>query len=81
MRAHREHGLDEAGYGYWGFSPASDPTESLNGYREYGVDAIGLNPDGYFSDVEQTNYDAGYCGCPLPEDQPTNPNPTTATGW
>ncbi len=41
------------------------PDES-SGYREYGVDAIGLNPDGYFSDVERTNYDRGYRGCPLP---------------
>jgi Putative glucoamylase/Protein of unknown function (DUF3131) len=65
VRAHREHGLDEARYGYWGFSPASDPrviNNGVNGYREYGVDAIGLNPDGYFSDVEKTNYDIGYAG-------------------
>lgn len=25
VRAHREHGLIEAGYGSWGFSPCSDP--------------------------------------------------------
>ena len=48
-------------YGYWGFSPASRPG---GGYREYGVDAIGLNPDGYFSDMEKTNYDAGFGGLP-----------------
>lgn len=48
VRAQREHGLDEAGYGYWGFSPSSDPHA---GYREYGVDALGLNPTGYFSDA------------------------------
>ena len=40
VRAHREHGLYDAEYGYWGFSPASDPM-IFNGYREYGVDAIG----------------------------------------
>ena len=34
----------DADYGYWGFSPASDP---LGGYREYGVDAIGHDTDGY----------------------------------
>ena len=56
VRAHREHGLDDAGYGYWGFSPASQPG---GGYREYGVDAIGLNPDGYLSDVESTNMTPG----------------------
>lgn len=60
VRAQREHGLDEAGYGYWGFSPSSDP---FAGYREYGVDALGLNPDGYFSDKEMTNYDPGFGDC------------------
>ncbi len=79
VRAHREHGLYDAEYGYWGFSPASDPT-ILNGYREYGVDAIGLNPEGYYSDVERTNYDRGYRGCPLPEDEPTNPDPDYKRG-
>ena len=39
-----EFGLDEADYGYWGFSPASNPA---GGYREYGVDAIGMEPNGY----------------------------------
>lgn len=53
VRAQREHGLHEAGYGYWGFSPCSNPA---GGYREYGVDALGLNPDGYFSDQEMTNW-------------------------
>lgn len=53
VRAQREHGMDEAGYGYWGFSPSSDPA---GGYREYGVDALGLNPEGYFSDQEKTDY-------------------------
>ena len=41
MRAQIEHGLDEAGYGYWGFSPSSDPA---GGYREFGVDALGHEP-------------------------------------
>ncbi|ACV76929.1 glucoamylase family protein [Nakamurella multipartita] len=73
VRAQREHGLDEAQYGYWGFSPASEPG---GGYREYGVDAIGLNPDGYLSDAEKTNYDAGYDGCRAG----TNPTPTYGDG-
>jgi Putative glucoamylase/Protein of unknown function (DUF3131) len=47
------HGMVDAHYGYWGFSPSNDP---YGGYREYGVDALGLNPDGYFSDEEKTNY-------------------------
>lgn len=53
VRAQREHGMDEAKYGYWGFSPCSNPA---GGYREYGVDALGLNPEGYFSDQEKTDY-------------------------
>ena len=40
VRAQMHHGLREAGYGYWGFSPSNDPD---GGYREYGVDAIGMN--------------------------------------
>ena len=38
VRAQSEHGLQEASYGYWGFSPSNNPD---GGYREYGVDAIG----------------------------------------
>jgi len=56
VRAQREHGLDEAKYGYWGFSPASKPG---GGYSEWGVDAIGMRADGYPSDMERTDYDAG----------------------
>jgi Putative glucoamylase/Protein of unknown function (DUF3131) len=56
VRAQREHGLDEAKYGYWGFSPASKPG---GGYSEWGVDALGMRPDGYPSDMERTDYDAG----------------------
>ncbi len=53
-----EFGLDEAGYGYWGFSPSSDPA---GGYREYGVDAIGMEPNGYTADVGRlTLTDAGW---------------------
>jgi hypothetical protein len=73
VRAQREHGLIDAGYGYWGFSPSSDP---FGNYREYGVDALGLNPEGYFSDKEKTNYDVGFGEC-----RPaTNPNPTYGDG-
>jgi hypothetical protein len=53
-----EYGLEEAGYGYWGFSPSSDPA---GGYREYGVDAIGMEPNGYTSDVAKlTLVDPGW---------------------
>ncbi len=73
IRAQREHGLLEAGYGYWGFSPSSDP---FGGYREYGVDRLGMNPTGYYSDEQNTNVDIGYDGV-----RPaTNPTPTFGDG-
>lgn len=69
-----EFGLEEAGYGYWGFSPSSDPA---GGYREYGVDAIGMEPNGYTTDVQRlTLTDAGW-------DDPAcfrPPNPIDAYG-
>jgi hypothetical protein len=46
VRAQIEHGLHEAKYGFWGFSPASNPE---GGYRNYGVDALGADPRGYRS--------------------------------
>lgn len=53
-----EFGLNEARYGYWGFSPASDPA---GGYREYGVDYIGMEPNGYTADAERlTLVDPGW---------------------
>lgn len=63
-----EFGLDEADYGYWGFSPASDPA---GGYREYGVDAIGMEPNGYAADAgRSTLVDAGW---PEPCARPASP--------
>ena len=47
----RIHGMDN--YGYWGFSPASHPA---GGYSEWGVEALGMRPDGYFSDIEHTDH-------------------------
>ncbi|MDT0377951.1 glucoamylase family protein [Streptomyces sp. DSM 42041] len=41
-----EHGLREEDYGYWGFSPANVPA---GGYSEYGVDAVGMQTEGYTS--------------------------------
>jgi hypothetical protein len=61
--------MEEAGYGYWGFSPASNPR---GGYSVYGVDAIGMDPGGYPSDLEGTNFDREFEGCR----EGTNPNPT-----
>jgi hypothetical protein len=66
VEAQIEFGLEEAGYGYWGFSPASNPA---GGYREYGVDALGLNPDGYAADVEGlTLVDTGWDDPDCPRD-------------
>jgi len=73
VRAQIEHGLEEAKYGYWGFSPASNPK---GGYSVYGVEAIGMDPGGYPSDLEATNYDAGFEGCR----EGTNPNPAYGDG-
>jgi hypothetical protein len=68
VKAQIEHGLREAKYGYWGFSPSSDPA---GGYREYGVDPIGMNPDGYSSDEERTTTDYGFDDCrPAQPQQP-----------
>jgi hypothetical protein len=66
-----EHGLEETGYGYWGFSPSNDPA---GGYREYGVDALGMDGPGYTSDQERTDWDQPYEGCP---DRAGEPAPTT----
>jgi hypothetical protein len=53
-----EYGLQDSGYGYWGFSPASDPA---GGYREWGIDALGMDTNGYTTDVERlTSSDAGW---------------------
>ncbi|CAM5557508.1 hypothetical protein GCM10010329_25120 [Streptomyces spiroverticillatus] len=67
VKSQIEHGMDEAKYGYWGFSPSNSPN---GGYRAYGVDGIGMDPDGYTSDQEKTTRDPGFTGCregkPLP---------------
>ncbi|MFE4196547.1 glucoamylase family protein [Paenarthrobacter sp. NPDC056912] len=60
VRAQREFGLEDAKYGYWGFSPASHPN---GGYSEWGVDALGMSSDGYPSDVERTSVDKGFGEC------------------
>jgi Putative glucoamylase/RTX calcium-binding nonapeptide repeat (4 copies)/Protein of unknown function (DUF3131) len=66
------HGLREAGYGYWGFSPSNVPE---GGYTEYGVDGIGTKTDGYPSNNDHTLVDHGWEGCPgrpaLPDPPPS----------
>jgi hypothetical protein len=63
------HGLTEAGYGYWGFSPANVPE---GGYRTYGVDGIGTDAGGYPSNNDGTTIDHGWPGCP---NRPALPDP------
>jgi hypothetical protein len=72
VRAQIEHGMDEAKYGYWGFSPSNNPA---GGYREYGVDPIGMEPNGYASDQERTFVDYGYVGQNGTECRPAQPAP------
>jgi len=69
VQAQIEHGKEEAGYGYWGFSPASNPD---GGYEVYGVDQLGMEPNGYMSDKQRTTVDEGYAGC-----RPAAPAPTS----
>ncbi|HET8969686.1 MAG TPA: glucoamylase family protein [Candidatus Nanopelagicales bacterium] len=68
VRGQIEHGLAEAGYGYWGFSPSNNPA---GGYREYGVDMLGLDGPGYTSDQERTDWEQPYEGCREGEPAPT----------
>jgi hypothetical protein len=70
VRAQIEHGLREAGYGYWGFSPANVPE---GGYAVYGVDGIGMDPNGYPSNEDATLVDSGFPGCPGREPKPPPP--------
>jgi hypothetical protein len=69
VRAQIHHGMTEAGYGYWGFSPANIPE---GGYAAYGVDAIGMDPNGNPSNEDRTLVDHGYplCGRPAQPDPP-----------
>src|SRR5262249_17853153 len=50
VRAQIAHGMEEARYGSWGFSPAACPQ---GGYHVYGVNALGTYSEGYLS------YEAG----------------------
>lgn len=69
VRAQIHHGLNEAGYGVWGFSPSNVPE---GGYAVYGVDGIGLDPAGGPSNEDRTLIDNGFSGC---DGRPAVPNP------
>jgi hypothetical protein len=61
--------MTEAGYGYWGFSPANKPEGD---YGAWGVDGAGMDPNGMPSNEDNTLVDHGYPGCP---DRPAKPDP------
>ena len=63
------HGMSEAGYGYWGFSPANRPEGD---YGAWGVDGAGMDPNGMPSNEDNTLVDHGFAGCP---DRPAKPDP------
>jgi len=69
-------GMVDARYGYWGFSPANIPE---GGYDAWGVDAIGMNPDGYPSNEDHTYVDHGFAGCPGAHEATPDPKPKDYT--
>jgi putative glucoamylase/uncharacterized protein DUF3131 len=71
IAAQIHHGMVDAEYGYWGFSPSNIPE---GGYNAYGVDAIGMDPGGYPSNEDNTLVDHGFAGCgrdPQPDPPPS----------
>ena len=69
--------MTEAGYGYWGFSPANVPE---GGYSVYGVDAIGMDPNGNPSNEDRTLVDRGFAGSARAASRsPTRRRPRTPT--
>jgi hypothetical protein len=64
------HGLTEAGYGYWGFSPANRPEGD---YGAWGVDGAGMDPNGMPSNEDNTLADHGFAGCPGRDPKPDPP--------
>jgi hypothetical protein len=67
VQAQIHHGMTEAGYGYWGFSPSNTPE---GGYAAYGVDGAGMDPNGNPSNEDGTLVDHGFPGCPGRDPQP-----------
>ena len=69
VRAQIYHGMTEAGYGVWGFSPANKPEGD---YGAWGVDGAGMDPNGMASNEDNTLVDHGFAGCP---NRPAKPDP------
>jgi Putative glucoamylase/Protein of unknown function (DUF3131) len=72
VAAQIHHGLVDAGYGVWGFSPSNTPE---GGYGAYGVDAIGMDPNGNPSNEDRTLVDHGFPGCEGQGGRPAQPDP------
>lgn len=70
VQAQIHHGMVDAGYGVWGFSPSNTPE---GGYGGYGVDAIGMDPGGSTSNEDHTTVDHGFAGCAGRDPQPDPP--------
>jgi hypothetical protein len=66
------HGMEEAAYGYWGFSPANRPEGD---YGVWGVDGAGMDPAGMPSNEDATLVDHGFPGCP---GRPAKPDPAAS---
>ena len=76
VRAQIHHGLDEAGYGVWGFSPSNTPE---GGYGAYGVDGIGMDPNGNPSNEDHTLVDHGWDDPACPRAAQPDPPPSAYT--
>ncbi|MDX6702891.1 MAG: hypothetical protein QOF26_3117 [Baekduia sp.] len=76
VAAQIHHGMVEAGYGYWGFSPSNRPE---GGYDAYGVDAVGMDPNGNPSNEDRTLVDHGFPGCPGAHPAVPDPPPSAYT--
>src|SRR3954462_15451899 len=72
VQAQIHHGMVDAGYGVWGFSPSNTPE---GGYGGYGVDAIGMDPNGSTSNEDHTTVDHGWGGPGRGPPPPPRPAP------
>jgi hypothetical protein len=54
VKSQIDFGLTDAKYGYWGFSPSSDPGAGPDGYAAFGAEPLGMDGNGYTSDEQQT---------------------------
>src|SRR5215210_8012142 len=70
------HGLREARYGYWGFSPANKPEGD---YGAWGVDGAGMDPNGMPSNEKGTLVDHGWDDSACPRKAAPDPPPSAYT--